>query len=193
MEGGSPVLEWITYAMVACVLLTLGFFAFRTATFFLSLLAIPITSVLGRRSRRVRRLLYRWGERGTAGLPGTTLGPEEEAALDEIMAAQRPKVPLVVRRGVVVGAGLGAVPGLWLALRGAQLELARGETLGTVVGTVAFALGLVAGAGVVVGGTLGAAAGLALDAVGHPDRPHPGAPPDAPGPRDHPDSLDPAA
>lgn len=164
MEGGSPLLEWITYAIVAFVLLALGALALRSAWFFLSLLAIPLTTLLARRSRRLRRTFYRWGERGTASLPGVTLGPEEEQAIAEAQAAHA-VVPAAVRRGVRIGAALGALPGLWSAVRGAQLELARGESAATVAGTVALALGLVAGAGIVVGAVLGAAAGIAVEAA----------------------------
>jgi hypothetical protein len=136
----------------------------RTAWFFLTLLAIPLTSVLGRRSRRLRSTFYRWGERGTASMPGRTLDPEAEAAIAEAQSA-REGVPATVRRGMLAGALLGALPGVWSAARGAQLELARGEGAATVAATVGIALGLVAGAGVVLGAVLGAVVGIAVDAV----------------------------
>ncbi len=48
MEGGSPLLEWITYGMIAFVLFAIGFLAFRSAWFLVSLLAIPVTNALSR-------------------------------------------------------------------------------------------------------------------------------------------------
>ena len=163
MEGGSPLLEWITYGMIACVLLALGFLAMRSAWFFASLLAIPVTSVLSR-SRRIGRVVRRWGERGVAqgGVP--TLGPTDEAAVEEAVAAVGPQVPPVVRRAMIAGALLGALPGLWMAVRGAQLDLARGEGMASVAATIGMAVCLVGAAGLFVGGAVGIAVGLALDA-----------------------------
>jgi hypothetical protein len=164
MEGGSPLLEWITYGMIACVLLALSFLALRSAWFFASLLAIPVTSVLSR-SRRLGRVVRRWGERGSGhdGVP--TLGPTDEAAVEEAVAAAGPQVPPVVRRAMITGGLLGAVPGLWLALRGAQLGLARGEGMASIAATVGMAVCLVGAAGLFVGGAVGVGIGLALDAA----------------------------
>ena len=169
MEGGSPILEWITYGIVGLVLAALGFLALRSAYFFLSLLAIPVLGALGR-TRRFGGAVRRWGERGPAsGLPA--LGPTDEAAVDEAAARlSGVRVPRAVQLGLRIGAGLGALPGVWMAVRGARLDLARGASTGEVVGTVAFALCLVAAAGALVGGALGALGGAAVDALARNDR-----------------------
>lgn len=173
MEGGSPVLEWITYGMVGVILFALGFLFLRTAYFFLSLLFIPVLGALGR-TRRFGGVVRRWGERGpSAGMP--VMGASDEAAVDEAAASlSRVRIPRTVRLAIRVGAALGALPGLWLAVRGAGLARERGDTAGEIAGYVAFALCLVAGAGVVVGSGLGALAGVALDAVGRNTRGAPG-------------------
>jgi hypothetical protein len=164
MEGGSPVLEWITYGIVGVILFALGFLALRTAWFFLSLLLIPVLGAVGR-TRRLGPIVRRWGERGApAGLP--VMGPTDEVAVDEAAAAlARVQIPPAVRAGVRLGAVLGAIPGVWLAVRGAQLSRASGDSPWEVAGHVAFALSLVAGAGAVAGAALGALAGLGFDAL----------------------------
>jgi hypothetical protein len=164
MEGGSPVLEWITYGIMGFVLLALGFLALRSAYFFLSLLAIPVLGALGR-TRLFGGAVRRWGERGPAtGLP--VLGPTDEAAAAEAAAAlSGVRVPRAVHLGLRIGALVGALPGVWLAVRGARLDAARGEPAAVIAGTVAFALCLVATAGAFVGGAAGALAGAAADAL----------------------------
>jgi len=164
MEGGNPILEWITYAMVGFVLLTLGFFAVRSAYFFLSLLFIPVLGALGR-TRLFGGAVRRWGERGPkTGM--SSLGASDEAAVDEATRElNRVRVPRAVSVGLRVGAAVGAVPGIWQAVVGARLAAARGETAGEIAATVALALSLVAAAGTLVGAGLGALAGAGVDAM----------------------------
>jgi hypothetical protein len=163
MEGGSPVLEWITYGIVGFVLLALGLLAMRTAYFFLSLLAIPLLGALAR-TRAFGGLVRRWGERGpSAGLP--TLGVTDEAAVDEAARLRGVRVPPAVRLGLRAGAAAGAAPGLWLAARGGFLARARGESVAEIAATVAFGVCLVAAAGLLVGAALGALLGAGVDAV----------------------------
>jgi hypothetical protein len=167
MEGGNPILEWITYAMVGFVLLTLGFFAVRSAYFFLSLLFIPVLGALGR-TRLFGGAVRRWGERGPqAGM--SSLGATDEAAVDDAARAlNRVRVPRAVSLGLRVGAAAGAAPGLWQAVQGARLAAARGESAVEILATVALALSLVAAAGALVGAGLGALAGAGVDAVRRP-------------------------
>lgn len=164
MEGGNPVLEWITYGIMGLVLLMLVVIVVRSAYFFLSLLAIPVLGVLGR-TRLAGGVIRRWGERG----PSTgmrVLGATDEAAADEAARRlSRVRVPRAVLVGLRAGAGLGALPGLWLAVRGGRLSAARGETALEIAVTVAFAVCLVASAGALVGGALGALAGAGVDAA----------------------------
>lgn len=162
MEGGSPILEWITYGMIACVLGALAFLAFRSAWFFASLFAIPLTSLLAR--TRFRRRVRQWGERGipAGGVP--TLGASDEEALDEALATQS-QVPAAVRRALIAGAILGAVPGLWWAVRGVRVGLARGDALSDLAATVGIALGLVGAAGIIAGAVVGVAVGLVFEAL----------------------------
>jgi hypothetical protein len=164
MEGGSPILEWITYGIVGFVLLALLLLALRTAYFFLSLLAIPVLGALGR-TRLAGGVVRRWGERGPQvglALPAAS----DEQAIDTAVAAHGGvQVPRAVSRGLRVGALLGALPGVWMAARGAYLSLGRGESAVEVAATVAFALALVSAAGALVGGGVGALAGAAVDAV----------------------------
>jgi hypothetical protein len=164
MEGGSPILEWITYGIIGFVLLALLLLALRSASFFLSLLAIPVLGALGR-TRLAGGLVRRWGERGPAvGLP--VLSAADEEAVDEAAAGlSRVRVPRAVRLGIRTGAVLGALPGVWLAARGAQLGSARGESPAEVAATVAFALCLVSAAGAIAGAATGAVAGAGVDAI----------------------------
>ena len=48
MEGGNPIVEYLTYGILGLVALSLGILAVRSAWFFLSLLAIPLTETIGR-------------------------------------------------------------------------------------------------------------------------------------------------
>jgi hypothetical protein len=48
MEGGNPLLEYLTYGVISLVALALGILALRSAWFFLSLLAIPLAETVGR-------------------------------------------------------------------------------------------------------------------------------------------------
>lgn len=172
MEGGSPILEWITYGMVGVVLLALVLLALRSASFFLSLLAIPVLGLLGR-TRLAGGMVRRWGERGPRdGLP--VLGASDEAAIDEAVRAAGVRVPRAVLRGLWLGGAAGATPGIVFAVRGAWLSTARGESAGEIAGTVAIALGLVAAAGALVGATLGALAGAGVDALRRNARGAPG-------------------
>ncbi len=162
MEGGSPVLEWITYGIVAFVLLTLGVLFVRTAWFFLSLLAIPVTDALGR-TRLFGGVVRRWGERGPRG-EGTVLDPRTEQAIGEASAAQL-QIPASVRVGARVGGALGALPGVWMAVTGARAALLRGDTAGEIAGAVAMGLALVAAAGAIAGAGVGVLAGIAVAAL----------------------------
>jgi hypothetical protein len=151
--------------MIACVLLALGFLAFRSAWFFASLLAIPVTNALAR-TRLVGGAVRRWGERGAAG-GSRTLGPTDEEAIAEAAAAAAagPQVPAAVRRAMIACALLGALPGLWMAVRGVRLGMARDESALELAATAALAVGLVAAAGFFVGGAVGVGIGLAIDAA----------------------------
>lgn len=168
MEGGSPVAEWITYAILAFVLLAMLALALRTLTVVLSILAIPLASTLSR-IPAVRRALHGWGVRGAAGEPGGVETSEAHAArldaerrLAEHEAAQ---VPAAVRRGMLLGALAGALPGVAIAAHGAVTALRAGASAASVAGSVGIALGLVAAAGAVLGGALGVGVGLAVDGV----------------------------
>ena len=169
MEGGNPVLEWITYGIVSVVLLALGLLFLRTAWFFTSLLLIPVTQALGR--TRFAGAVRRWGERG--GTTATTpLDPATEAAIGDAELAGL-QIPPGVRTGVRVGAALGAIAGVVAVAHGVWLGHQRGDGFGEVAATVGVALGLVLAPGVVVGAVLGAAGGAALDALWSSKRPRP--------------------
>jgi hypothetical protein len=160
MEGGSPLLEYVTYAIVGIVLCALGVLALRTAWFFLSLLAIPLTEAASR-WRPTARIVRRWGERGVSREYGTPNGAVTQAPLDEM---RRPQVPLAVRRGLAWGAALGTLPGVWLAVHGAMQARAADASSGEIAAAVGMGLGLVAAAGALAGGAVGALAGLAREA-----------------------------
>jgi hypothetical protein len=169
MEGGNPILEYVTYGVMGLVLLALGVLAVRSAWFFLSLLAIPLAETAGK-WRPFRRAVARWGERGARRDPdlwrATASPPLESDAIDEAaLAAAGPIVPRPVRRGLRLGALLGALPGLWLAWDGARQTLARGEGTAAALGAAGIGIGLVAAAGALLGGALGAGAGLAWEAT----------------------------
>jgi hypothetical protein len=161
MEGGSSFVEYLTYGMVGVVLLALGFLAVRTAWFFLSLLAIPFSEAASRWAP-ARRALSRWGDRGARRDPTTWrhAGREPAPASDA-----GPGAPPAVRRGLGVGALLGAVPGLWLAARGGLHTHAAGGSTAEVLSAIGIGIGLVAAAGALLGAGLGAAAGIAWDAL----------------------------
>jgi hypothetical protein len=129
----------------------------RSAWFFLSLLAIPLTDTLARRTP-LGGMIRRWGERGA---PVDRLA----AAADVAHEAAPSLVPRRVRVGAGVGAALGALPGLWFAARGAVLTVQRGGTALEAAAQAALGVGLVASAGVLVGTALGAGLGLALEAL----------------------------
>jgi hypothetical protein len=162
VEGGNPVLEWVTYGIVGFVLLTLGVLFVRTAWFFLSLLAIPLTDALGR-TRLLGGAVRRWGERGPRGA-GTVLDPRTEQAIGEASAAQL-QIPASVRVGARAGGALGALPGFWMAVTGARAALLRGDTFWEVAGAVAMALALVAAAGAIAGAAVGIFAGIGIAAL----------------------------
>ena len=170
MEGGSPILEWITYGIVGFVLLTLGFFAVRSAYFFLSLLFIPVLGALGR-TRLFGGAVRRWGERGpSTGM--SPLGPSDEEAVEAATRElNRVRVPRAVSIGLRAGAAVGALPGVWQAVRGARLAAERGETAIEIAATVALALCLVAAAGTLVGAGIGALAGAGVETIRRPRRP----------------------
>lgn len=161
MEGGTTVVDWISYGIIGFVLFALAVLLLRSAWFFLSLLVIPVTDVLARRTR-LGGALRRWGERGVpvAG-PLARPVPESWAAPDTPPPSL---VPPAVRRGAGIGAALGALPGVWWAARGAVLTVRAGGTWPEALAQAALGLGLVASAGVLVGTALGALAGLAVDA-----------------------------
>jgi hypothetical protein len=74
-------------------------------------------------------------------------------------------VPRAVRLGAGIGAVLGALPGVWWAVRGAATTLRAGGTPMDAVAQAALGLGLVAAAGLLVGTALGAGAGLAYESI----------------------------
>jgi hypothetical protein len=156
MEGGTTLVDWISYGIIGFVLFALAVLALRSAWFFLSLLAIPVTDVLARRTR-LGGALRRWGERGEA------VGPTRPGAPAEVPAPSL--VPRTVRHSAGVGAALGALPGVWWAARGAVLTLRGGGTALEALAQAALGLGLVAAAGVLVGAAAGALTGVAIDAV----------------------------
>lgn len=164
MEGGSPILEWITYGIVGVILLALGVLFLRTAWFFTSLLLIPLAQALSR--TRFAGPVRRWGERGSdRRIPA--LDPSTEAAIGEAELANL-QIPPSVRVGVRVGVALGGLGGVVAMARGVWLAHHRGESVAAVAATVGVALGLVTAPGVVVGAVLGAAGGAALDALKRP-------------------------
>jgi hypothetical protein len=161
MEGGNPFVEYLTYGMIGVVLLALGFLALRTAWFFLSLLAIPLSEAASRWAP-TRRAFARWGERGARRDPTSWRhAPVGGGAPTGAM----PGAPAAVRRGLGVGALLGAVPGLVLAVRGGLHTHAAGGSLAETASAVGIGIGLVAAAGALLGAALGAGAGLAWDAL----------------------------
>ena len=157
MEGGTTFVDWISYGILGFVLFALAVLLLRSAWFFLSLLAIPITDTLARRTR-LGGAIRRWGERGAP------VG-RYDAAADVGHAVAPSLVPRAVRIGAGVGAVLGALPGIWWAVRGAQATLRAGGTAMDAVAQAALGIGLVAAAGVLVGTALGAGAGLAYESV----------------------------
>ncbi|MDF1504943.1 hypothetical protein [Roseisolibacter sp. H3M3-2] len=156
MEGGNTLVDWISYGILGFVLFALAVLVLRSAWFFLSLLAIPLTDTLARRTR-LGGAIRRWGERGAPVDP-------RMAASDVAHEVAPSQVPRRVRVGAGVGAVLGALPGVWFAIRGATLTLQRGETVMNALAQAALGIGLVASAGLLVGTALGAGLGLALEA-----------------------------
>jgi len=162
VEGGNPILEYITYAMVGVVLFALGFLAFRTAKFFLTLLAIPLLEAAAR-WRPAARSVAAWGERGAERDPTSwraTLAPDVDA---QVVTTR--DVPIGVRRGVAAGATIGALPGIWYAISGALRDHVAGAPLTDVAATIGIAIGLVAAAGAFVGAAVGVVAGLGVEAL----------------------------
>lgn len=161
MEGGSPFVQYLTYGMIAVVLCALGFLAFRTAWFFLSLLVIPLGEAASRWAPAAR-LATRWGERGARRDPTSW----RHDAIGAAQTEQAPRLPpRAVRRGMAIGAALGALPGVWLGVRGALRTHASGGSALEIAAAMGIALGLVAAAGALVGGAAGAAGGAAWDAI----------------------------
>ena len=167
MEGGSRLLEWVTYGVMGLVLLALGVLFVRSAWFFLSLLVIPLAETVGR-WRPFRGMVDRWGERGGRR------DPELWAARLDVepahQAPPRPTMPRAIRLGTRLGAAVGAVPGLWLAVRDASRAMDAG-TPGDAVWAVVMGLALVGGAGVLLGAALGAAIGLLVEVARGRSRP----------------------
>ena len=159
MEGGNSLIDWISYGILGFVLFALGVLVVRSAWFFLSLLAIPLTDTLARRTR-LGGAIRRWGERGADPPPRAVA-----EAGDVIEAAAPAQAPFAVRRGAGVGAAIGALPGLWLGARGAMRTLGAGGSVAAALADAALGVGLVSAAGVLVGTAVGAAIGLAWDAL----------------------------
>jgi hypothetical protein len=157
MEGGTTFVDWISYGILGFVLFALAVLLLRSAWFFLSLLAIPLTDTLARRTR-LGGAIRRWGERGAPVSP-------HDAAADVGHAVAPSLVPRAVRLGAGIGAVLGALPGVWWAVRGAATTLRAGGTPMDAVAQAALGLGLVAAAGLLVGTALGAGVGLAYESV----------------------------
>jgi hypothetical protein len=70
-----------------------------------------------------------------------------------------------MRRGAVAGAVLGALPGVWLAVRGAARTHAAGASTAEVAGVLGIGLGLVAAAGILLGAVAGGGAGFLWDVL----------------------------
>jgi hypothetical protein len=157
MEGGHSLVDWISYGILGFILFAFAVLLLRSAWFFLSLLAIPLTDTLARRTR-LRGAIRRWGERGAPVDPIA-------AAADVAHEAAPSLVPRRVRLGAGVGAALGALPGLWWAGRGALLTAERGGTALETLAQAALGVGLVASAGLLAGTAAGALVGLVLEAV----------------------------
>lgn len=164
MEGGNPIVTWISYGILGFVLAALAILALRSAWFFLSLLAIPLTDVLARRTR-LGGVLRRWGERGPRYGSGFAADAPAQATPTEDPARRPSHVPAPVRRGAQLGAVIGAAPGIWLAARAALLTVRGGGSALGAAAEAALALGLVAGAGLLVGAALGALGGAAWAAL----------------------------
>jgi hypothetical protein len=163
MEGGSPFFEYLTYGVVAIVLGAMLFLLLRTVWFFLSLLAIPLTQVASRWPP-AERMLVRWGDRGARRDPTTWRhAPLQSTGAPLVATTGSP--PRSVSRGALVGAVLGALPGVWLAMRGALHARATGGSAGEIAAAVGMGLGLVAAAGVLAGAAVGVLAGLAWNAL----------------------------
>ena len=159
MEGGNPILEYLTYGILGLVALALGILAVRSAWFFLSLLAIPLTETIGR-WRPFRGAVERWGERGAKDDP-------------ELWAARLPArtepapppsgSPRVVRVGMRVGALLGTLPGIWLGGRDAARAWSAGAT-DDAAWALLMGVVFLGGAGLLLGIALGAGVGIAIAA-----------------------------
>jgi hypothetical protein len=162
MEGGSKLMEYLTYGVVGFVLLALAVLAVRSAWFFASLLVIPLAESVGR-WRPFRDAVARWGERGARRDPALwaarlELGPDA--------TPRRPSgIPRLVRRSALVGATLGALPGVLTGIREAIRLLGRGGTPADAIWSVGMGVGLVGSAGALVGAALGAAVGIAAGAL----------------------------
>jgi hypothetical protein len=162
MEGGSPLLEYLTYGVLGFVALALGILALRSAWFFLSLLAIPLTETVGR-WRPFRGAVERWGERGARRDPALWAARLDVSA-ESPDVAERAEAPRAVRAGMRVGALLGVVPGVVLGVRDALRASAHGATTDAAWALV-MGIALVGGAGLLLGVALGAGAGLLVTAA----------------------------
>jgi hypothetical protein len=74
-------------------------------------------------------------------------------------------MPPLVGRCALLGATLGALPGVFAGVREAVRLLARGGTPADAIWSVAMGVGLVGSAGALVGAALGVAAGVAAGAM----------------------------
>ena len=158
MEGGNPIVEYLTYGILALVALALGILAVRSAWFFLSLLAIPLTETVGR-WRPFRGAVQRWGERGAADDPelwGARLATEPARAPEGS--------PRAVRVGMRVGALLGTLPGLWFGGRDAARAWSAGAT-DDAAWALLMGVAFLGGAGLLLGIALGAGVGVLLGAA----------------------------
>ena len=161
MEGGSRVLEYLTYGVIGFVALALGILAVRSAWFFLSLLAIPLAETVGK-WRPFRGAVERWGERGALRDPAlwaARLELEESAR-----PAARLQSPRAVRLSMRIGAALGTLPGLWLGVRDAARAWSAGAT-GDAAWALVMGVAFLGGAGLLVGVAIGAGVGIAITAM----------------------------
>ena len=157
MEGGNPILEYLTYGVLGLVALALGILVVRSAWFFLSLLAIPLTETVGRWGP-FRGAVQRWGERGARDDPAlwaARLATEPARAPDGS--------PRAVRVGMRVGALLGTLPGLWLGGRDAARAWSTGAT-DDAAWALLMGVVFLGGAGLLLGIALGAGVGIAIAA-----------------------------
>lgn len=159
MEGGSPLLEYLTYGVIGVVLLIVAAMAVRSAMFFLSLFLVPLADTFGGWAP-ARRRLERWARHGAERDADIWRGAA--TAMPERVAAP----PSVVERAAAVGGALGVLPACWVVAAGPVAHLLatpaswRGD-----LAAAALTLAMVGVPGAVAGAGLGAAAAMMRQAI----------------------------